>query len=63
MFLSSKSSEFLKWATQKENNIPKNINEISVEIKDINRTTKMKYLKLDQHWIDSTVVCIEVIEI
>ncbi|MEL0173043.1 MAG: TauD/TfdA family dioxygenase, partial [Gammaproteobacteria bacterium] len=46
MFLSSKSSEFLKWAAQKENNIPKNINEISVEIKDINRTTKNEISKI-----------------
>ena len=46
MFLSSKSSKFLKWATQKENNIPKNINEISVEIKDINRTTKNEISKI-----------------
>ena len=46
MFLSSKSSEFLKWAAQKENNIPKNINEISVEIKDINRTTKSEISKI-----------------
>jgi len=46
MFLSSKSSEFLKWAAQKENNIPKNINEISVEIKDINRATKNEISKI-----------------
>ena len=46
MFLSSKSSKFLKWATQKENNIPKNINEISVEIKDINRITKNEISKI-----------------
>jgi len=46
MFLSSKSNEFLKWAAQKENNIPKNINEISVEIKDINRTTKNEISKI-----------------
>ena len=46
MFLSSKSSKFLKWASQKENNIPKNINEISVEIKDINRTTKSEISKI-----------------
>ncbi|MEK9906461.1 MAG: TauD/TfdA family dioxygenase [Gammaproteobacteria bacterium] len=46
MFLSSKSSKFLKWASQKENNIPKNINEISVEIKDINRTTKNEISKI-----------------
>ena len=46
MFLSSKSSEFLKWAAQKENNIPRNINEISVEIKDINRATKNEISKI-----------------
>ena len=44
--LSAKSSEFLRWAEEKERNIPQNINEILVDIHDINNVKMTEISKI-----------------
>ena len=48
MILTSKSTEFLKWAEEKEKNIPQNINELLVEIHDINNVTTTEITKIKE---------------
>ena len=46
--LSTKSSEFLRWAEEKEKNIPQNINEILVDIHDINNVKVTEISKIKE---------------
>ena len=48
MILTSKSTEFLRWAEEKEKNIPQNINELLVEIHDINNVTTTEITKIKE---------------
>ena len=48
MMLSTKSSEFLRWAEEKEKNIPQNINEILVDIHDINNVKVTEISKIKE---------------
>ena len=48
MILTSNSTEFLRWAEEKERNIPQNINELLVEIHDINNVTTTEITKIKE---------------
>ena len=48
MIFTAKSAEFLRWAEEKEKNIPHNVNEILVNIHDINNVKISEISKIKE---------------